>query len=336
MNLASIRLLDQVGMSPTLKHLEAFGMDSKRLPRDLSLALGTAETTPWKLAEAYAGFASGGYGIDAWFVDRIVDAGGTTIYAADPVALCLECEEHWFDGRENNNADQDLPEFARNAKDREEEVDDGEEDAPPPLVSSEVPDYESAEDMLAQAGEWRPDYKETPQFRADRKTAKRVLTEQNAFLMYDMMRDVIKRGTGRRASDLNRPDIAGKTGTSNNRRDAWFAGFNGNLVGIAWVGFDDDARSLGAGEAGGSTALPMWKSFMAEALPGTNKAELPVPEGLVRVRISNKTGLLADYGETNSRFEYFRAGHEPEAGQDELEFDGSDAFVEDGGDSSIF
>ena len=154
--------------------------------------------------------------------------------------------------------------------------------------------------------------------------------------MYDIMRDVIKRGTGRKANDLGRSDIAGKTGTSNNRSDAWFAGFNGDMVGIAWVGFDNHARSLGSGEAGGSTALPMWKSFMSVALPGTRNAALRIPDGLVRVRISNKTGLLADYGETDTRFEYFREGNEPAAGKDELDIDSGDIFVEDGGNSAIF
>ena len=98
--------------------------------------------------------------------------------------------------------------------------------------------------------------------------APRVISPENAFLIYDMMRDVIRRGTGRRARDLGRADIAGKTGTSNERRDAWFSGFNGALVATAWVGFDQE-RSLGAREEGGQTALPMWKYFMARALRRT-------------------------------------------------------------------
>ena len=124
--------------------------------------------------------------------------------------------------------------------------------------------------------------------------------------MYDMMRDVIRRGTGRRARDLGRADIAGKTGTSNERRDAWFSGFNGALVATAWVGFDQE-RSLGAREEGGQTALPMWKYFMARALRQTPEAPLAQPPTLITARISPDTGRLAAAGDTSAMFELFRA-----------------------------
>jgi penicillin-binding protein 1A len=151
-----------------------------------------------------------------------------------------------------------------------------------------------------------------------------------------MMRDVIKRGTGRRARSLGREDIGGKTGTSNNRRDAWFSGFNGEIVGVAWVGFDDDSRSLGSGEAGGATALPMWQDFMAVALQGTADARLAQPEGIVSVRISSKTGKLASYGETDAMFEIFRAGNEPTTESEQFDYSKGDVFVEDGGEEPIF
>jgi penicillin-binding protein 1A len=160
--------------------------------------------------------------------------------------------------------------------------------------------------MMDHGMSWRPTIDETPNFYRDLRLAPRVISPENAFLVYDMMRDVIKRGTGRRARDLNRPDIAGKTGTSNERRDAWFSGFNGMIVGTAWVGFDQE-RSLGNREEGSQTALPMWKYFMARALHGTPKSPLAQPADLVSARISPETGQLAAAGDATAIFEFLRA-----------------------------
>jgi penicillin-binding protein 1A len=125
-----------------------------------------------------------------------------------------------------------------------------------------------------------------------------------------MMRDVVVRGTAVRAMQLKRSDLAGKTGTTNDRRDAWFCGFNSNLVGAAWVGFDQE-RSLGPGEEGSRTALPMWIYFMAEALRGVPEQSRVPPPGLVSMRISADTGFAARPGEPNAMFETFMAGHLP-------------------------
>ncbi len=141
--------------------------------------------------------------------------------------------------------------------------------------------------------------------------AERVLTPQNAYLISDMMRDVVRRGTGRRAyTELQREDLAGKTGTSNDRRDAWFSGFNADLVATAWVGFDED-RSLGNGEEGGRTALPVWNTFMARALQGVPSHVLERPAGLIDVRIDRDTGLAVGATARNSIFEKFRLDHVP-------------------------
>ena len=120
-----------------------------------------------------------------------------------------------------------------------------------------------------------------------------------------MLRDVITDGTGRRARSLNRRDIAGKTGTSNDRRDTWFAGFNGALVATAWVGFDQE-RNLGNNEEGGRTALPMWIAFMEEALRGTPDVTLPRPDGVIAARILPESGRLAQSGDPGAIFELFR------------------------------
>jgi penicillin-binding protein 1A len=142
--------------------------------------------------------------------------------------------------------------------------------------------------------------------------APQIISPQIAYLLADMMADVIKRGTGQRARSLNRDDIAGKTGTSNEAHDTWFNGFNGDLVAVVWVGFDSD-RSLGEGEQGGRTAIPAWTYFMHEALAGTAKHGVPIPDGIVSVRISPKTGLLASSDDPSGIMEKFIEGNLPKA-----------------------
>ena len=110
---------------------------------------------------------------------------------------------------------------------------------------------------------------------------------------------------GRRALVLGRNDLSGKTGTTNENRDAWFSGFNNDLVAIAWVGFDE-FRSLGVREYGGSAALPMWIEFMAAALGNSTEASRDQPPGLVTVRISPETGLLATANDPGAIFETFK------------------------------
>jgi penicillin-binding protein 1A len=141
--------------------------------------------------------------------------------------------------------------------------------------------------------------------------APRAISPQNAYLISDMMRDVVRRGTGRRAYlELQREDLAGKTGTSNDRRDAWFSGFNADIVATAWVGFDQD-RSLGNREEGGRTALPVWNTFMGAALAGLPDHVVDRPSGLVDVRIDRDTGLAVGAQARNSIFEKFRIDHVP-------------------------
>jgi penicillin-binding protein 1A len=143
--------------------------------------------------------------------------------------------------------------------------------------------------------------------------AERVISPQNAWLMTDMMTDVIRRGTGRRAMALGRNDLAGKTGTTNEAKDTWFNGFTQGLVGSVWVGFDQE-RSLGESEEGGKTALPIWVQFMREALKGVPEARRPMPEGLVTLRISPDTGMLASGENPDAILETFMTDHLPAGG----------------------
>ncbi len=141
--------------------------------------------------------------------------------------------------------------------------------------------------------------------------APRTITPQNRYLMYSMMQDVIRQGTAMRARVLDREDIAGKTGTTNDQRDAWFNGYNQSIVANVWVGFDDN-RKLGRGEVGGRTALPAWIDYMREVLAGTPDRSPEMPENMVVVRIDPKTGHPAPSDAPDAIFETFRKGNEPE------------------------
>src|SRR5690606_19655327 len=123
-----------------------------------------------------------------------------------------------------------------------------------------------------------------------------VLDPRNAYLITSLMRDVVKRGTGRGAMVLERNDLAGKTGSTNDHRYAWFSGFNASLAVSCWVGFDDFS-SLGRGEFGAKAALPIWVDFMRVALDGVEEKPFDMPPGIARVRIDPSSGMLAGAGE---------------------------------------
>jgi penicillin-binding protein 1A len=165
--------------------------------------------------------------------------------------------------------------------------------------------------------------------------AERVISPQNDWLMTDMMADVIKRGTGRRAMALGRSDLAGKTGTTNEAKDTWFNGFTSNLVGTVWVGFDQE-RSLGEREEGAATALPIWMHFMREALRGVPEQHRPMPDGLVTLRISPDTGMLASGENPDAILETFMADHLPAGSDSGTEGPASSAPGDTSGGEPIF
>jgi penicillin-binding protein 1A len=139
--------------------------------------------------------------------------------------------------------------------------------------------------------------------------APRVLDERNAFIMHTMLQDVIRRGTAVRALALNRNDLAGKTGTTN-EADTWFNGYQENLVATVWVGFSDH-RPVGDNEFGSSTPLPIWIDFMKVALNGVPEATRVQPAGVITLKIDPKTGEPAPPDQQNAIFEYFLAEHAP-------------------------
>ncbi|MGB0221699.1 MAG: penicillin-binding protein 1A [Luminiphilus sp.] len=151
--------------------------------------------------------------------------------------------------------------------------------------------------------------------------APRVIDQRVTYVLNSMLSDVIKRGTGRRARALERGDLAGKTGTTNGPRDAWFSGYNKDLVTTAWVGFDDYSL-LGTREFGGTAALPIWIDYMRIALPPEEPAPA-MPEGVVRLRIDKTTGLRSD-SQSEGIWEYFLSETVPGFGKNQDEADEED------------
>jgi len=143
------------------------------------------------------------------------------------------------------------------------------------------------------------------------RVAERLADEQSVYLLHSMLKDVITRGTATRARGLERNDLAGKTGTTNDQKDAWFSGFNHEIATTTWVGFDQPA-TLGFREFGGTAALPIWMDYMSEALAGTPESEMARPGGIVQVRIDPRTGERAAPEQDNAIQEVFRSDNVPE------------------------
>jgi penicillin-binding protein 1A len=278
-NLVSIRLVRAIGVPETINHVQRFGFDESKLPKNLSIALGSVTISPLELARGFSVLANGGYLVEPYFVLRTENSDGDILEQANPRRVCRECETTDEVIQEDRSAA--AVEVSANAA------------AAP---NSETP---SLEDEQPKIEEVAPE------------PAPRVISARNAWIMNSMMRDVIRRGTGRRALTLGRKDLAGKTGTTNDQRDAWFSGFNPSIVATTWVGFDQ-LQPLGRGETGARAALPMWIDFMREALRDAPETLLEQPEGLVTVRIDPDTGRLAGAGDDNAIFETFYSELAPE------------------------
>lgn len=284
-NLVSIRVLRAIGIPYAIDYAARFGFDVSKLPRDLSLALGSAAVTPMQLVTGYAGFANGGYRVSPYFIDRIESADGEVLYKADPEVVCPKCEaEQAGVGQSGDGLIETGTSPNEQGQDDIADATSGDSDAEAPVVNGET--------------------------EAPKRVAKRIATPQNVYILTSILRDVIQRGTGRRARSLGRNDIAGKTGTTNDQRDAWFSGFNPEVVTTAWVGFDSP-KTLGARETGGRAALPMWIDYMQEALKGVPEKAIEQPPGLVTVRIDPETGLLVGAGWPGAIFETFRSEYVP-------------------------
>ena len=253
-NLASIRLLNSVGVNQTHDDLGRFGLNLAQHPRNLSMALGTGTLTPVELNNAYVVFANGGRLTTPWLIGRIEEVDGTLLYQAPTARTCPEpC---------TSPAGQNLQ-----------------------LATARGPlQYADPVPTLEPGVAWQ---------------------------MSQMLGGVIRSGTGRRAMELGRADLGGKTGTTNSYRDAWFAGFNAELAATAWIGFDDN-REMGSRETGGRAALPIWMGFMQRVLAGTPEAPVPRPEDLVEIALLPDTGERTTDDDPRGRREWLLPEQIPE------------------------
>jgi len=237
-NMISIRLLQAMGIDPTIDYISRFGFDVNDMPRNLSLALGTASVTPMAVVGGWSVLANGGYKVTPFFIDRVEDRSGRVVFKAAP----------------------------RSA----------------PSARNSAPEA----------------------------VAEQVVDSRTTYLLTSMLQDVIKRGTGRAASALHRPDIAGKTGTTNEAKDSWFTGYNGNYVTSVWAGFDKP-QSLGRREWGVTIALPIWMDYMQVALAGTAPYSQPAPDGVVTRLINTADGTAASAHGPQTAMEVFKAESAP-------------------------
>ncbi|MCJ8161432.1 penicillin-binding protein PBP1a [Acinetobacter zhairhuonensis] len=259
-NTVSVRLLQAVGIERTRQLFMDFGLQEDQIPNNYTIALGTPQVLPIQMATGYATFANGGYRIQPHFIDRIEDAYGKVIYQSNPEYACIECI---------------------NAKD------DVSDSAGPVTPDDEVIEVtnQATETKIMEPSATNPAYRQ----------AQRILKSSSAFDMANILKDVIQHGTGRAALKIGRDDLGGKTGTTNDAKDAWFAGFNGKLVTVAWVGFDQPT-TLGRREYGGVAALPIWTSFMGNALKGTPSAWVHLDQDAKAPTLHNETQFIE--GET--------------------------------------
>jgi len=299
-NTVSIRLIREIGTRYTKRYLEKIGFPGEHMPPYQSLALGSASFTPLEVVSGYAVLANGGYKIEPWFIDRVETNEGQIIFQQQPVQVCLECEEILSATSEGIENPSKTPSQANLEVDT----------APVVTMADASSEIEPA----------TPDDKfvnipllPIPQ----NKIAPRVIETRNRYLIDHILKDVVHRGTAMptlrrtRSVLLKRNDLAGKTGTTNGAKDAWFSGYNARHVATAWVGFDDHSKKLGVREFGGRAALPIWQKFMEKALDGEPMSNHPTPEGIVSARIDPKTGLLATAQTQNPVFEVFRSENAP-------------------------
>ena len=289
-NLVSIRLLRRMGIDRTLQGLQKFGFETGDMPADLSLSLGSHALTPMTIARGYTIFANGGYLVEPYILDKVIDRDGNIIFEATPDNACDPC----IDLAQPDESD----DFSAEKIDLELTA------LLDTLAEESIPDSEKDHyQLITQTLRNHP--------KSETVSAKRAIDAPTAFLIDSILKDVIKKGTGRNAKSLKRNDLAGKTGTTNGPRDAWFSGYSSHLVATAWVGFDDYSQ-LGRNEYGGSAALPIWIDFMGEALRDKPQTNLPQPTGIVSIKIDPKTGARVPPDQSGI-YEFFRTENVPKA-----------------------
>jgi penicillin-binding protein 1A len=295
-NLVSIRLLRDLGIRQTLNYLDQLKIPTTNMPANLSLSLGAGQLTPMELARGFAVIANGGYDVEPYLIKTIQEPDGTVVYEAHETELCdSDCEQQLTDNASEG-----------------------------PLTASNS-DTPETDGILLPA---------SAQQSAEKRVMKRLADERSVYIMHTILQDVVRRGTGRRALALNRQDLAGKTGTTNEQKDTWFAGFNHDVATTVWVGFDQPAP-LGRREFGASTALPIWVDYMKTAMQGAPESTMARPNGIVSIRINPRTGERARPGEDGT-FEIFKEEDAPAPLSQDTNGNGSGANDSDSLPGQIF
>ena len=298
-NLVSMRVLLEVGAGRIIEHSADLGFSTQTFPRNTQLAIGggTMAVTPVDMVRAYAIFANNGFLIQPHIIDYIKDADGNEVFRSNQPIVCADCldEAELEPAEEPSSLDQLFADLESEAEELDLELLEPTEEALP-LPEATISEADTEPRVI----EHEPIF------------AERVLDERNTYIVNSMLRDVIQKGTGRRARSLGRNDIAGKTGTTNDAADTWFNGYHPDLAVTVWVGFSNH-QPLGAREYGSNTPLPIWIDFMASALPTLEKRVPTQPAGLVTLKIDPETGELAKVNQANAMFEYFLAEHAPKS-----------------------
>ena len=269
-NLVSVRLLDTIGVEYARRYISHFGFDEASLPPNLSMSLGTASLTPLSVARGYGAFANGGFLVTPWVIDNVRDRDGKEVFKEAAPVACPSCAGATPPGQA----------VAVPSSARVDGFDLGPAGTAAPAAAAGKPAQPAAAPQPID-----PNVVAAP----------RAIDPRVAWQLASMMRDVVKRGTATAARVLNREDVGGKTGSTNDHRDAWFSGFGGPYVTTVWVG-RDDFRSLGYREYGGKAALPIWISYMQTALKDQPERLPDPPAGLVKVSVSPSGRLLPDGG----------------------------------------
>ena len=317
-NMIAIRALQTAGVDFTAEFLQRFGFKRDQYFASEALALGAASFTPLEMARAYAVFDNGGFLIDPYLIEKIQDNTGKDLFIANPKIACITCNDIpviYGETKDKIDGFKDVAEVANpdNLKSAQgnnntdtEEGDQQPENVPdlPELQTSALNDGSVGLMADAKDGVAKQEY------------APRVISGELAFLIRSALNTAIygEQGLGwkgtswRIAQSIKRSDIGGKTGTTNSAKVAWYAGFGANLVTTTYVGFDDNKRVLGRGEAGAKTAMPAWVAYMKAALSDVPERQLELPPNIIEKTIDSNSGLLSEGG---GRKEYFIVGTEP-------------------------
>jgi len=303
-NVVMVRAMRAMGVDYAAEYLQRFGFPAQNIVHTESLALGAASFTPLQVVRGYSVMANGGFLIDPYFISKIENEQGQTVFEEKPRIACPQCNLPVIYG-ETKKA------LALNAESVENV-------APSVQQQNQTVPQPELEQVPAQ-----------PQSGGEQLYAPHVINTPLSFLIKSALNSNIFgepgwMGTGWRAGrDLKRNDIGGKTGTTNSSKDAWFSGYGPGVVTSVWIGFDDARRDLGRStlsgaipdqisgyEGGAKSAQPAWDDFMKVALEGVPVQPLTPPEGIVTVTIDRSTGKLANGG-GNTRQEYFINGTQP-------------------------